>query len=115
MPANAAGVAWYTSDWHTWEPDNAGPSPADDLAARLTIEVAEEGAVRRLPAKVNPVEGFAETYVVAPKGEELKTGASFRFIVDEGSSREGQVLVTIDPGKLSVLFFGEGCPYARIS
>ena len=94
MPANAAGVAWYTPEIRANE----------NLAARFTVEIRDQGEFRLLPAKVSPVEDFSGIHVIAPEGEGLKPGATYRFTVDK-ADRHGrghkQVLVTIDRENLS--------------
>ena len=99
LPANAAGVAWHV-------PVRYGrPEPrAEDLVSRFTVEVREEGEFRPLSVKVSPVEGFSGIYVVAPEGEGLKPGATYRFTVDRIDRYERghkQVLVTVDRETLS--------------
>ena len=101
MPANAAGVAWYKPEvWFTSEEirDN------ENLAARFTVEIRKAGEFRFLPVKVSPVEDYPGIYVIAPEGEGLKPGATYRFTVDKADTYEEgnkQVLVTIDHQVLS--------------
>ena len=101
LPANAAGAAWYAPERYG-RPD---PRADKDLAARFTVGVREEGVFRPLPARVSPVEGFSGIYVVAPEGEGLKPGATYRFTVDwidrRNERAHKQVLVTIDGEELS--------------
>ena len=93
LPANAAGVAWY------------GPvlEPPEVLDERFSAEILERGEFRALSVEVNPVEEFSTAregvFVVAPKGDGLKPGATYRFTVDRtdpiGCGHK-QVLVTVD-------------------
>ena len=94
LPANAAGVAWFT-------PEEIGDN--EDISARFTVEIREAGEFRFLPAKVSPVENFPGIYVIASEGEDLKPGATYRFTVDKAELYSGhkQVLVTIDHRDLS--------------
>ena len=89
LPANAAGVAWYSGVVRR----------PDDLPARFTVEIQEERGFRVLPVRVSPVEGFSDVYLIAPDGESLKPGATYRFTVDsvdENAGGHNQILVTID-------------------
>ena len=95
MPANAAGVAWFTPEEIR---DN------ENLAARFTVEIRKAGEFRLLPVKVSPVENFPGIYVIAPEGERLKPGATYRFTVDKADPYgrgHKQALVTIDHRDLS--------------
>ena len=103
MPANAAGVAWYRPPNRTHQ---STPHTNEDLVARFTVEIFEfeAGKFRSLPVKVSPVKDFPGIHVIAPEGEGLKTGATYRF-TDGGIARKTpghkQVLVTIDRETLS--------------
>ena len=98
LPANAAGVAWYA-------PERQDPK---ELEGRLSVEILEGGEFRDLPTRVSVIEEFSTKrsgmYLVAPKGEELTPGATYRFTVDR-ADRFGrghrQVLVSIDHDSLS--------------
>ena len=59
LHANAAGVAWYAQKIRANE----------NLAARFTVEIQDQGEFRPLPAKVSPVEDFSGIHVIAPEGE----------------------------------------------
>ena len=89
LPANAAGVAWYTP---------SGGQP-ENLKKHLTVEILEMDHFKPLPVKVSSVKGFRDIYVIAPEGEKLKSGATYRFTADEAGQHgraHQQVLVTID-------------------
>ena len=73
LPANAEGVAWYSRI--------GGENTR--LSDRFTVEVLERNRFRSIPAKVNAVEGFPGLYVVAPEGERMRPGITYRFTVDE--------------------------------
>ena len=95
LPANAEGVAWYSRVGGR----NSG------LLDRFTVEVQEGNEFRSIPAKVNAVGGFPGLYLVAPDGERMRPGVTYRFTVDEVEAySEGnrQVLVTIDREELPV-------------
>ena len=95
MPANAAGVAWFTP---------REISDNEDLTARFTAEIREADEFRLLPVKVSLVEDFPGIHVIAPEGEGLKPGATYRFTVDKVDRYERghkQALVTIDHQVLS--------------
>ena len=95
LPANAAGVAWFTPEEIR---DN------EDLAARFTAEIRKASEFRLLPVKVSPVEDFPGIYVIAPEGEGLKPGATYRFTVDKADPYgrgHKQALVAIDHQVLS--------------
>lgn len=104
LPANAAGVIWYATYW--WNADRNRSN--EDLEARFKVEIREQGKFRPLSVQVRPAEGFRRIYVVAPAGERLKPGATYRFTVDKAykyadryEDVHRQVLVTIDHEKLS--------------
>ena len=94
MPANAAGIPWYSSSSH-WLPG---------IAPRFTVEVQDDGEFRSLPPKVEPLEDFYGLFVVAPRDGVLQAGATYRFTVDEvaeHSEGQRQVTVTIDHRELA--------------
>ena len=94
LPANAAGVPWFSSS-SSWLPG---------IASRFTVEVQEDGEFRSLTPRVDPLEDFYRLFVVAPRDEALKAGATYRFTVDEVAEHsEGQrrVTVTVDHGELA--------------
>ena len=96
LPANAAGVAWFTP---------REISDNEDLTGRFTAEIREAGEFRLLPVKVSLVEDFPGIYVIALEGKGLKPGATYRFTVDKVDRYERghkQALVTIDHQVLSV-------------
>ena len=102
LPANAVGVAWFPgyvrNDQH--------------LEGRFSVELFEGGEFQDLPVKVTALEEFptvfsvlrTNLFLIAPKGDGLKPGATYRFTVDR-AGRYGQlhkqVLVTIDRETLS--------------
>ncbi len=98
LPANAVGVPWYTR----YKIKN---EPIEYIKSRSRVEIWEKREFRALPVKVIPLEGFLDdTYVVAPEGEKLRPGATYRFTVDRKPEyRDGyeQVIVTIDRENLS--------------
>ncbi len=98
LPANAVGVPWYTRY-------RLGNRPIENLKARSRVEIREERVFRDLPVKVTPLEGFLyDTYVIAPEGEKLKPGATYRFTVVStyrSKSFLHRAQVTIDREKLS--------------
>ena len=73
LPANAVGVAWHKP----WLPKNLEPNEV--LNTRFRVEIHENRKFRSLPVKVRPVEGFSGIYVIAPEGESLKLGATYRL------------------------------------
>ena len=97
LPANAAGVVWYTRY-------KLGNKPIEFLKSHSTVEIWENREFRPLPVKVIPVEDFRDTYVIAPEGAMIKPGATYRITVDRKSNyMDGykQVFVTIDHENLS--------------
>ena len=102
LPANAAGVAWYAGR-------RGGFPPTEVFATRFTLEaILGPGESRQLPVRVTRVEDFPGVYVIGPRGESLKAGATYRFTVDKvhphyqkAQLAHRQVEVTIDPGILS--------------
>ena len=68
LPSNASGVAWYG---HTFDPSN--------LSEWFTVEVLEANRFHSLPVSAEPVDGFSHVYVIAPDGERLRPGATYRF------------------------------------
>ena len=102
LPANAAGVAWYAG-WHRGFPSTKVS------AARFTIEeILGPAESRQLPVRVTMVEDFPNIYVIGPRGERLKTGATYRFTADkvdpdyeEAKLAHRQVVVAVDREILS--------------
>ena len=72
------------------------------------MEIFKRGEFRALPVEVSVVDEFSTLrsgmYLVAPQGDELKPGATYRFTVDRADRRgrgHKQVVVTIDQETLS--------------
>lgn len=101
LPANAAGVLWFQPNEHILRNER--------LESRFTIEILERSTFRKLPVRVSAIDGFSDSfdgmYVVAPFGEGLQPGATYRFSGDRVGKTPGsgyrQVIVTIDRDTLS--------------
>ena len=101
LPANAAGVLWFQPNEHILRNER--------LESRFTVEILERSTFRKLPVRVSPIDGFSDSfdgmYVVAPLGEGLQPGATYRFSGDRVGKTPGsgyrQVIVTIDRDTLS--------------
>ena len=96
LPANAAGVPWF----RPYDPYVEEGLPANKLEHRFTAEILDGSEYRQLPVSVRRTDGFfddyAGVYVVAPKGERLQPGATYRFSVDQAGEGRQQVIVTVD-------------------
>ena len=75
------------------------------LEERLTVEIWDGSAFRPLSVAVSPVGGYTGLYVVAPEGERMRPGATYRFTttgeLDEYSEGNRQILVTVDHEELA--------------
>lgn len=102
LPANALGVAWFPGHLRNDE----------HLEGRFSVELFEGGEFQDLPVKVTALEEFSTVFspfpsnlfLIAPKGDGLKPGATYRFTVDRADRYrrlQKQVLVTIDREILS--------------
>ena len=101
LPANAIGIAWYVS---SWAKSHRGEPVYDD---RFSLEILDEGLFRELPARVGRTEDFSTPndgkfliYVIAPKEDGLRPGATYRITDHLAIFRHGhderRVVVTID-------------------
>jgi len=93
LPSNAKGVMWYGI---------FRDSP--NLAEWFTVEVLEADRYRELPVRVDPVDGFPGVYVVAPDGNRLRPGATYRFTANrviQLSSWHVRVEITVDQEPLT--------------
>jgi len=102
LPANALGVAWFPGYLRNDE----------HIEGRFSVELLEGGEFQDLPVKVTSLEEFSTVsspfpsnlFLIAPKGDGLKPGATYRFTVDRVGRYpplHKQVLVTIDREVLS--------------
>ena len=96
LPANSVGVAWFSTH---------GGRTQSALEERFNVEVWDGSVFRPLSVEVNPVGGYTGLYVVAPAGERMQLGATYRFTtmgeLDEYSEGNRQVLVTVDHEELA--------------
>ena len=93
LPSNAKGVTWYGQ---IWDPSN--------LSEWFAVEVLVDDSFRPLPVRVDRVDGFPGVYVVAPDGQRLWPGATYRFTADrviQLSSWHVRVEVTVDQESLT--------------
>ena len=81
-----------------WELEEGGP--AGNLEHRFTAEFLEGSEFRRLPVDVRRSDRFSDdysgVYVVAPAGERLQPGTTYRFSVGQAGEGRQQVMVTVD-------------------
>ena len=96
IPANSVGIAWFSTH---------GGRAHPALEERFTVEIWDGSVFRPLSVAVNPVGGYTGLYVVAPEGERMRRGATYRFTttgeLDEYSEGNRQVLVTVDHEELA--------------
>ena len=101
LPANAAGVPWYRPAGRWWEEER----PGENIEHRFTAEILDGSKYRQLPVSVRRLDVFSDdysgVYVVAPAGERLQPGATYRFSVDQAGEGHRQVIVTVDRDTLT--------------
>lgn len=96
IPANSVGVAWFSTH---------GGRTHSALEERFTVEIWDGSVFRPLSVAVNPVGGYTGLFVVAPEGERMRPGATYRFTttgeLDEYSEGNRQVIITVDHEELA--------------